>query len=91
MQNLVMLTDRGHPSAEAILIVVVNIPAGPTKWDRAKSTPEVSGRAGRLRSTTHDGDGTSGRIGIGVGWRMKSRCSVEGSCGRVIDVLVLHS
>lgn len=60
----VMLADLGHLTAKAVLIVVVDVAAGPAKWDRAKPTPKVSGRAGRLRGTTHDGDEKSGRKGL---------------------------
>lgn len=53
----VMLADVGYPPAAA----------GPAKRDRAQSATEVSGRAGRLRSTIRDEDWKSGRIRFGVG------------------------
>lgn len=54
--NGVMLASSGHPPAEAVLVIAIDIAAGLAEWSRAKSAPEVSAGAGRLRSTTLDGE-----------------------------------
>ena len=54
VMNLVMLADRRHPLAEAVLVAEVDISTGPAKWDRTKAAPEVSERAGSLRGAAHD-------------------------------------
>lgn len=48
-----MLADCGHSLAKAVLVVKVDISAGPAKWNRTKPAPEVSGCTGSFWSATH--------------------------------------